>query len=150
MTIDPKLWANRTPGEYRFLEADDAEEGSNAGRPLTICDDQNNDLGNVYSRDDSTVSITREQAVANAHLFAHAPEIEAERVRLVARVAELEGALVAHNEMLRSAFQAAQRDAVHDVQGTTRYGALADSIHKVLGQYHGLTNSARAALGPTP
>jgi hypothetical protein len=55
-------------------------------------------------------------------------------------------ALVAHNDLLRSAFQAAQRDAIQDTDGTTNYRLLADRASEVLGKYHTVTNEARAAL----
>lgn len=67
--------ANFTQGPWRFLEGNDYDEGANVGRPLTVCGGNNDDLVNVYSADDSTVSVSREEAVANAHLIAAAPEL---------------------------------------------------------------------------
>ena len=64
-----------TPGPWRFLEGKDYDEGANVGRPLTVCGGNNDDLANVYSADDSTVSVSRAEAVANAHLIAAAPDL---------------------------------------------------------------------------
>lgn len=61
-----------SPGPWRYLEDHD---GDAAGRPLTVCDAANNDLAEVYSREDATVDISREQAIANARLIAAAPDL---------------------------------------------------------------------------
>jgi len=65
--------AAHTPGPWVFLEDGRSEEAPNAGRPLTICGPDADDLANVYSYDDATVNITRAEAVANARLIAAAP-----------------------------------------------------------------------------
>lgn len=62
-----------------------------------------------------------------------------------AGVAEMREALVEHNDLLRSAFAAAQRDAIADTRGTTAYNLLADNCHKVLKKHHAITNAARTA-----
>jgi hypothetical protein len=67
--------SKHTPGPWRFLEADDHNRDDNSCRPLTICGLADDDLANVYSSDDSTVSISREEAVANARLIAAAPDL---------------------------------------------------------------------------
>lgn len=64
-----------------------------------------------------------------------------------AELAKAREALVAHNELLRSAFTAAQRDAAHDVRGTTNYRTLADRAHDVLKAHHSTVNQATQALG---
>jgi hypothetical protein len=65
-------------GPYHFLEADGHDLPFNADQPLTIWSvETENDLANVFSCDDSTVSTTREEAVALSHLFAAAPELYA-------------------------------------------------------------------------
>ena len=74
-----------TPGPWTFLEQEDTESVGNAGGPLTICGPANDDLANVYSSDDSTVSIPREQAIANAHLISAAPEMLAALESMVDR-----------------------------------------------------------------
>jgi hypothetical protein len=68
------LKAAPTPGPWEFVEAGRTEEEYNVARPLTIGEVAwpHNDIANVFSADDSTVSITREQAVANAALIARA------------------------------------------------------------------------------
>ncbi len=66
--------SKHTPGPWRFLEADDHDGEGNSCRPLTICSPSHDDLANVYSSDDSTVSISREEAIANARLIAAAPK----------------------------------------------------------------------------
>jgi len=58
----------------------------------------------------------------------------------------LRAALIDHNDMLRSAFQAAQRDAIAEVIGTTNYNNLADAAYKVLRKHHAITNKARVTL----
>ena len=62
---------------FLWLEADDHDEPHRAGRPLTICDTYDNDVAEIYSREDATVSTTREQAIAIARLFAAAPDLVA-------------------------------------------------------------------------
>lgn len=64
-----------------------------------------------------------------------------------AELAAAREALVAHNDVLRSAFSAAQRDAIHDVRGTTNYRTLADRALDVLNAHHKTTNAARQTLG---
>jgi hypothetical protein len=63
-----------TPGPLEFLEAGRTEEGFNRGQPLTITEvgGARNDVANLYSADDATVSITREEAIGNARLLAAA------------------------------------------------------------------------------
>lgn len=61
-----------TPGPWRYLEDHD---GDAAGQPLTVCDASNNDLANIYSREDATVDISRQAAIANARLIASAPDL---------------------------------------------------------------------------
>jgi len=63
-----------TPRPWRFLEDGDTECEGNAGRPLTIASDDD-DLAEVFSSDDATVKTSREQAIANARLIAHAPDL---------------------------------------------------------------------------
>jgi hypothetical protein len=66
----------RTPlGPFRFLEDGRTEDEANEGRPLTICDEQDNDAANVFSEDDSTVFITRDKAIETARLFAASPDL---------------------------------------------------------------------------
>lgn len=69
--------SEHTPGPWEFLEAGDTESEFNVGRALTISEGSapHNDIANVYSCSDATVSITREQAIANAHLIAAAPNL---------------------------------------------------------------------------
>ena len=69
---------------------------------------------------------------------------------LEAKLAAAEKALIDHNDILRSAFQAAQRDAIYEAIGTTNYSTLADRIHEVLTKLHAVTNDARAVLGGKP
>lgn len=64
-----------TPGPWRFLEDGDTESEHNRCRPLTVCGPGDDDLANVYSRDDATVTISREEAIANARLIAAAPDL---------------------------------------------------------------------------
>jgi hypothetical protein len=59
-----------TPGPWHFLEAGNTESELNEGNPLTICGPDDDDLANVYSEDDATVSIPRAEAIANATLIA--------------------------------------------------------------------------------
>lgn len=60
-------------GPFRFLEDGRTEDEANAGRPLTICDAENNDAAQVFSEDDSSVYITRTKAIETARLFIAAP-----------------------------------------------------------------------------
>ena len=70
--------------------------------------------------------------------------------RLEGELVEAREALVEHNGLVRSAFQAAQRDAIADVEGTTNYRTLADRAHDVLTKYHAVTNTAREAVKGAP
>lgn len=70
-----------TVGNWEFLEAGCTEDEGNRGRPLTICGGTNEDLANVYSCDDSTVTISRDEAIANARLIAAAPDLLAACIR---------------------------------------------------------------------
>jgi hypothetical protein len=67
--------SKHTPGPWAFLEEGRTEEDGNRCRPLTICGPNHDDLANVYSSDDATVSIPRSEAIANARLFAAAPDM---------------------------------------------------------------------------
>lgn len=62
-----------TPGPWSFLEGEDGDTPTSG--PLTITGGNLDDLANVYSRDDATVSVPFEQAIANAALIASAPEL---------------------------------------------------------------------------
>src|SRR5271154_2580230 len=63
-----------TPGPLEFLELGRTEEPHNRCKPLTICEGRENgdDIANLYSSDDATVSTTREQAIGKARLLAAA------------------------------------------------------------------------------
>ena len=61
----------RTP--FRFLEEGEYNEPHYEGRPLTIVNSDDDDVAEIYSADDATVSIPREAAIATARLFAAAP-----------------------------------------------------------------------------
>lgn len=63
-----------TPGPWTFLEDGDAEALHNC-RPLTICSPSKDDLAEVFSEEDSTVAIPRQQAIANARLIASSPSL---------------------------------------------------------------------------
>ncbi len=67
--------SKHTNGPWEFLEAGETESVHNAGRPLTVAEARapHNDIAVIFSADDATVSITREQAIANARLIAKAP-----------------------------------------------------------------------------
>lgn len=74
-----------TPGPWTFLEDGDAEALHNC-RPLTICSPGKDDLAEVFSDEDSTVAIPREQAIANARLIAAAPALAAALLALLPEV----------------------------------------------------------------
>lgn len=69
------------------------------------------------------------------------PDPETEGLR--ERVRVLEEAALAYEDMLRSAFSAAQRDATHDVRGTTNFRLLADRISAVLTEHRAVVRPAR-------
>lgn len=90
--------SGHTPGPWTFLEGGRTEEDGNAGHPLTICGPDGDDLANVYSRDDATVNISREEAIANARLMTAGPAmleaLETTRLNIVSlRAAGLPGPL---------------------------------------------------------
>jgi hypothetical protein len=64
-----------TPGDWHFLEAYSHDDEYSACNPLTICSDSDDDLASIYSSADSTVSIPREQAIANATAIAAVPQL---------------------------------------------------------------------------
>jgi hypothetical protein len=67
-----------TPGPWHFLEAHNHDDEWSKDHPLTICDEKNSeDLANVFSADDSTVSVSRKEAIANAFLIASSPDLYA-------------------------------------------------------------------------
>jgi hypothetical protein len=67
--------SKHTTGPWAFVEEGCTEDDGNRCRPLTICGPSHDDLVNVYSSDDATVSIPRSEAIANAHLIAAAPDM---------------------------------------------------------------------------
>jgi hypothetical protein len=71
---------------------------------------------------------------------------KSERDALAAEIERLREALEDHNQGLRSAFAAAQRDAAHDVRGTTAYRLLANRLDEILKKHHQTVNANRAAL----
>lgn len=80
---NPIAKASHTPGPWRFLEEGDTESKYNRGKPLTVSGGpEADDLVNVYSRDDATTTISRSEAIANAHLIAAAPDLLAELQRI--------------------------------------------------------------------
>lgn len=83
---------NHTPGPWEFLEADDPNGEFNACRPLTISGG-GDDLAHVFSADDATVDISRDEAIANAHLIARAPALLDENTKLRAEAVRLRAAL---------------------------------------------------------
>jgi len=74
--------APHTAGTWVFLEEGRTEEDGNACKPLTICSQSGDDLASVYSSDDSTASVPRAEAVANARLMACAPALIAALIGL--------------------------------------------------------------------
>jgi hypothetical protein len=73
--------------EWRLLEAGETEEEWNACHPLTICAGLE-DLATVYSEEDSTVNISRQDAIRAAYLFAAAPDLEAALDALVTSLSQ--------------------------------------------------------------
>lgn len=71
-----EAYTKPTPGPWEFLELGRTEEEYNRGRALTISGGPNHDdIANVFSCDDASVSISRAEAVANARLIAAAPKL---------------------------------------------------------------------------
>jgi hypothetical protein len=67
--------AQPTRGPWAFLEDGRTEQDGNRCKPLTISSPDAEDIASVYSSDDTTVSILRSEAIANARLIAAAPEL---------------------------------------------------------------------------
>jgi hypothetical protein len=67
--------AKHTPAPWHFLEEGDTESDHNIGKPFTICGGDDDDLADVFDNTHSTVSISREEAIANARLIAAAPDL---------------------------------------------------------------------------
>ena len=71
---------------------------------------------------------------------------EAERDALRERVARLEGALVEHNDLLRSALSIAKREGVDGEIASTNWDAYYNRVAVVLKRHHQTANDARAAI----
>lgn len=76
----------------------------------------------------------------------HLAKAEAERDALRERVARLEGALVEHNDLLRSALSIAKREGVDGEIASTNWDAYYNRVAVVLKRHHQTANDARAAL----
>ena len=63
-----------------------------------------------------------------------------------ARAERLRVALVEHNDLLRSAFQIADREGVKQMVASTNWDAFYNRVTVVLKRYHETTNKARAAI----
>jgi len=75
--------AKHTAAPWRFLEEGDTESDHNIGKPFTICGGGDDDLIDVFDNTNSTVSVSREEAIANARLVAAAPDLLAALKALV-------------------------------------------------------------------
>lgn len=65
---------------------------------------------------------------------------------LEARVEQMRNALIEHNDLLRSAFQIADREGVKQMVATTNWDAFYNRVTVVLKRHHATTNDARALL----
>jgi len=83
------------------------------------------------------------EAEALAGLLAKARN---EAAALRERVARLEGALVEHNDLLRSALSIAKREGVDGEIASTNWDAYYNRVAVVLKRHHQTANDARAAL----
>jgi hypothetical protein len=86
---------------------------------------------------------------AYAELFDKTHGTPCEQIRWEQELDAARAALLAHNAILRSAFCAAQRDAIAEVIGTTNYRLLADRAADVLDKHHAVVCEALASL-PAP
>lgn len=66
------------------------------------------------------------------------------------RLARLEGALVEHNDLLRSALSIAKREGVDGEIASTNWDAYYNRVAVVLKRHHQTANDARAALTDVP
>jgi len=87
---------------------------------------------------------TRHREMLNADAFAEKHKRRAEASE--AREAKLLGALVDHNDLLRSAMQIAKREGVEGEIGSTNWDAYYNRVAVVLKRHHETANHARAAL----
>jgi hypothetical protein len=130
-----------TPGPLEFLELGHTEEPHNRFKPLTICEGRENgdDIANVYSADDSTVSITREQAIGNARLLAAAYNafdsaarvLGCNAVELAERMAD--GGIAALVEAVRAAKQMSDWFMEHSRQADHAHEQLKQPLHETTG-----------------
>lgn len=91
----------------------------------------------------------KEAGIQMRHLKVLADKLapaEAERDALRERVARLEGALVEHNDLLRSALSIAKREGVDGEIASTNWDAYYNRVAVVLKRHHQTANDARAAL----
>jgi Lar family restriction alleviation protein len=92
---------------------------------------------------DNLVPLLKAMAASyhDGHMWDH---LDREAVtRAAARVAELEAALIQHNDRLRSAVSIAEREGKD-----TNWLAFRGNCHYTLAEYHELVNGCRAALKP--
>ena len=64
-----------TPGPWRLIGDGELDSPHLAGFPLTIAGPADDDLANVYSRENATVAIPHKESIANARVMAAAPDM---------------------------------------------------------------------------
>lgn len=166
MTFDPKLWEGHTPAPWNIepgtmviwsVVDPDAPGTYGYGVPLAKAEIP-------YGNPPAHIADRRKAASANAALIAAAPEIEAERVRLAARVSVLEG----ENRKLVEILLRVERDAeepggdylfglrcgvedrgIHDRYEAAEYG-WSQAFDYVASALSGAGDESRATLGDTP
>ena len=90
--------------------------------------------------------LSAEDVAMYQEAIARAEAAEAEAAALRAKVARLEGALVEHNDLLRSALSIEKREGVDGEIASTNWDAYYNRVAVVLKRHHQTANDARAAL----
>jgi hypothetical protein len=104
-------------------------------------------MHNIGTRDDAE---TDNEKYRNGKFIAESrdlvPALIAALKASEARVKELEEALIDHNDLLRSAFQIADREGVKMLVATTNWDAFYNKVAITLKRHHQITNEVRAVL----
>ena len=130
-----------TPGPLEFLEAGRTEQGINRANPLTITEAAGGRdvVANIYSADDSTVSITREEAIGNARLLAAAYNaFDSAAAKLGVNAVELseamaDGGIAALVEAVQAAKEMSDWFMEHSRQADHAHEELKQPLHETAG-----------------
>lgn len=137
MTRWPEMPADVAPVPGRCREERDMTDAA------TKSDDQEPDYRKamLYHSDRADAYMVERDA-----LQARLTALQAQLAAAEARAEKAEGALVEHNDLLRSTFAIAEREGVKGMVASTNWDAFYNRVAVCLKRHHATTNAARAAL----